>query len=498
MIYIDANHLSIALHQVLKKFFGYTAFRPLQEQIITASIQGKDSISLLPTGGGKSLCFQIPALILPGITLVISPLISLMTDQVDGLRRRGISAVCITSQLDEAEKKQIFDKVLEKKSDLDSAGDSNAIRLLYVSPERLEQISFQKLLKQLDISLIVVDEAHCLSQWGHEFRPSYVRIVKNLAWLRPQTPIAACTATATSQVLAEISQILELKNPVITRASFERKNLEIIVEEVQSKSTKNLLLYQFLSSRILNQSGIIYCATQKGTEYVTALLNYLFDKQVCYTYHAGLDSKIRQQTQTDFIANKIQCIAATNAFGMGVDKPNVRWVVHYDFPGSIEAYYQEIGRAGRDGLHSTCLLLALPDDLIIHKYFLKSTNNPEQVLCEKNLLKKIMEYIESTTCRHSLLSAYFGEELETCGRCDNCEPARKKILEINENQSVTAKIESLYNQAKKQKIEFSFVATQLQQAWMHVLDPKTQRDYLKIPGFGQGWIDTWYNTLHDK
>ncbi len=493
MIHRDTAQLSIELHQVLKKYFGYDAFRPLQEQIITASMQGKDSISLLPTGGGKSLCFQIPALSLPGVTLVISPLISLMTDQVDGLIKKGISAVCITSQLDENQKKKIFDDLLNQKKDIKSP-----IKLLYVSPERIEQASFQKLLKKLDISLIVLDEAHCLSQWGHEFRPSYVRIVKNLSWLRPKTPLAAFTATATPHVLEEISSILELQRPVITRASFERTNLEILVQEVTTKSIKNLLLYHFLKSRISQQSGIIYCATQKGTEYVTQLLNYLFGKQVCYAYHAGLDPKLRQQTQTDFIANTIQCIAATNAFGMGVDKPNVRWVVHYDFPGSIEAYYQEIGRAGRDGNNSTCLLLALPEDLVIHKHFLEKTKNPEQLIREKNLLMKMMEYMDSKTCRHSQLSSYFGEKLQNCGRCDNCAPECKKILELQENQTVTKKIEKLFEQAKLQKIEFAFIATQLQQAWMHVLNPKTQQEYMKIPGFGQGWIDTWYNIVHDN
>jgi len=488
-----SESISEKLHQVLKKYFGYDSFRPLQEQIITASMQGKDSISLLPTGGGKSLCFQVPALLLPGITLVLSPLISLMTDQVDGLLKKGIRAVCITSQLDEKQKKQIFDDLLNQKHDKESP-----IKLLYVSPERIEQISFQKLLKQLDISLIVLDEAHCLSQWGHEFRPSYVRIVKNLAWLRPKSPLAAFTATATPQVLEEISQILELKDPVITKASFERTNLEIIVQEVTTKSIKNLLLYHFLKSRVSQQSGIIYCATQKGTEYVTQLLNYLFGKQICYAYHAGLDPNIRQQTQTDFIQNKITCIAATNAFGMGVDKPNVRWVVHYDFPGSIEAYYQEIGRAGRDGNNSTCLLLALPEDVVIHQHFLAKTKNPDQLLREKELLKKMMEYIDSKTCRHSLLSSYFGEHLQNCGQCDNCFPECKKILELQENQTVTRKIENLYRNAKVQKIEFSFVATQLQQAWMHTLNPQTKQEYMKIPGFGQGWIDTWYNTVHDS
>lgn len=493
------------LFLVLKKYYGFDHFRPLQEQIITTICTGKDTISLLPTGGGKSLCFQIPALVLPGMTIVISPLISLMTDQVSALQKRGVEAYCLTSQESAETNNQILKKVAQ-----------NKVKILYVAPERLAGEAFQKLLKNTNISLVVLDEAHCLSQWGHEFRPAYVQIVTNLRWLRKNNiPWAAFTATATKKVLNELKEILELQKPAVFRASFARENLDVIVAKVNGVEEKELKLCHFVKQQLAanpRSSGIIYAATKKSTEHISRMINYylgdLYALQknndntntkitLCHPYHAGLDSKIRHQTQEQFINNTIQVISATNAFGMGVDKPNVRWVIHYQFPGSLEAYYQEIGRAGRDQELATCLLLADPGDIAIHQSFIARTQNPRQQIHEQNLLKTMIGYIDSKSCRTNTVLTYFDEEpiQDGCGMCDACNVRLQDKLNITHTQFTYTLLQNLAYASRKKNIHFNFILNPLQQAWIAVLQPKTVSDFLKIPGIGPGWIDTWYNKL---
>lgn len=493
------NYLEKKVYGALKKYYGFNEFRPLQKDIILNICQGNDTIALLPTGGGKSLCFQIPALVLPGLTLVISPLISLMTDQVDALKKRAVSAACLTSQANKEENQTILQNVQQ-----------GNIKILYVAPERLAQPTFQDLLQKITISLVVLDEAHCLSQWGHEFRPSYVQIVQHLEWLKNKksnTVWAAFTATATLKVLDELQSILNLHKPTLFRASFARDNLQVIVHQVQGREEKELALCHFVAERLKEHSqssGIIYAATKKSTEYVSQLINYYLAKDqsepLCYPYHAGLASPVRQETQTHFIENRIQIISATNAFGMGVDKSNVRWVVHYQLPGSLEAYYQEIGRAGRDRNVSTCLLLADPNDVLIQKHFIQGTQNETQKTHEEHLLKTIIEYVISTQCRTRTVLQYFGEsDVEpTCKCCDCCIPAFTEFVKINQTDWATTIITSLMHLSKSTGIPANFILNSIQKQWISVLEPKSSADFMKIPGIGPGWIDTWYNRLLKK
>jgi ATP-dependent DNA helicase RecQ len=501
---IFQQKIKASIFQALDMYFGFTQFRPPQEQIITTICSGKDTIALLPTGGGKSLCFQIPALVFPGMTVVISPLISLMTDQVGALQKRGVAAYCLTSQVSAEVNQQILKKVAK-----------NEVKILYVAPERLAGEAFQKLLKSIPISLVVLDEAHCLSQWGHEFRPAYVQIVTNLRWLRKQKiPWAAFTATATEKVLNELKDILKLREPHIFRASFARKNLDVIVAKVNGIEQKELALCHFISQRLSvdsQSSGIVYAATKKATEHISKMINfYLGDlyanpgntankqkKQLCFPYHAGLDSQVRQLTQEQFINNQIQVISATNAFGMGVDKPNVRWVVHYQYPGSLEAYYQEIGRAGRDQHPATCLLLADPADTTIHHSFIARTQNSQQQQHEQNLLKTMIGYIHTQTCRTNAVLTYFNETPPStgCGMCDTCNSNLQNLLKIQHTQYSHNLLHKLADVSRKTNIHFNFILNPLQQAWIAVLQPKNASDFLKIPGIGPGWIDTWYNKL---
>ena len=386
------------LHAKLKENFGFEKFRPNQEDIINCIISGQDTLAIMPTGGGKSICFQLPALLFPGITIVISPLIALMKDQVDGLKANGIEACFINSSQTEDER-QFYIESLK----------SNVIKLVYIAPESLSFLD--NIFNSLNISLIAIDEAHCISSWGHDFRPAYT----NLGYLKnrfPSTPILALTATADKATRKDISQQLNLKNPKLFVASFDRKNLSL---EVRPALDRVKQIIDFIQAKP-NESGIIYCLSRKTTEELAEKLQKLGVS--AKAYHAGLDNAIRSKTQDEFINDDCKVVCATIAFGMGIDKSNVRWVIHYNLPKNIEGYYQEIGRAGRDGLPSETVLFESYGDVIQLQKFASQGLNAEVQLAK---LERMKQYADALSCRRKILLSCFGELVtENCGNCDIC------------------------------------------------------------------------------
>jgi ATP-dependent DNA helicase RecQ len=394
----------LQLLPVLKQYFGFTSFRPLQEEIIRDALAGKDVFALLPTGGGKSLCFQLPAMTRPGLTVVVSPLIALMKDQVDALEASGVPATFLNSSLAAGE----------------SRGRSRGLhtgqyRLLYVAPERLMLSGFLSDLQRWGVNLLAVDEAHCISEWGHDFRPEY-RQLAELRQLFPAVPMMALTATATERVRQDIITLLRLHEPSCYVASFNRPNLTY---RVVAKQKPYYQLLEFLRNRP-GESGIVYCQSRKTAESVAERLDA--DGVKAKPYHAGLTPSDRTEHQELFLRDEARVICATIAFGMGINKPNVRFVVHYDLPKNIEGYYQETGRAGRDGLPSECLLLFSAGDVMKQRRFIDEKPDPKERNIAHEQLRQMVHYAESAGCRRGELLAYFGEKLaqEDCGGCDNC------------------------------------------------------------------------------
>lgn len=395
--------------QILKNYFGYDEFRPGQNATLEHVFRGENTLCVMPTGGGKSLCYQVPALVFSGTTIVISPLISLMKDQVDTLQQLGIAATYINSSLSQ---KEINERMMLARN--------GEYKLLYISPERLESGMFLKELGNVDIPLIAVDEAHCISQWGHDFRPSYMYISSILNHIQTKPIVLALTATATQQVRADICQSLHIGEEVVT--SFERNNLAFSVVKGQDRD-QFLLDYVKKNER---ESGIIYAATRKTVDQLYQTLTKA--KVNVARYHAGLSDKERLEQQNAFLQDEKPLMIATSAFGMGIDKSNVRYVIHYQMPRNMESYYQEAGRAGRDGLDSTCILLYGAGDTMIHRFLIDQTLDRERIPMELEKLHQMVGYCHTENCLQSWIVEYFNEDAHgNCGRCSNCTDTRQAV-----------------------------------------------------------------------
>lgn len=459
------------LFALLKNVFGYHQFREGQLEIIQAVLAGQDALVLMPTGGGKSLCYQLSALSLPGLTVVVSPLISLMKDQVDSLHAMGVAAAYVSANQTPEEQRAIFMQL-----------QAEQIKLLYVSPERLLKLDFIERLQTLHISLFAVDEAHCVSQWGHDFRPEYCQLgqVKHLF---PNVPVMGLTATADMTTRKDIQQQLVLTNPHIYQGSFDRPNIRY------NQLTKYKPLQQVLS--ILDRkegAGIIYCRSRKKVDELTASLKQRGYR--CDSYHAGLDHHSRDATQTAFLKEEIDIVVATVAFGMGINKSNVRYVIHYDLPRSIESYYQEIGRAGRDGLPSEAILLFEEKEVARIQEWIGLTENPQQKAVELEKFKAMHGFAEAQTCRRLVLLNYFSEfQHQSCGNCDICLDPPKQFDGTTDAQKILSCILRLGQSAPTQHVIDVLRGKQLKSIF------EKQHELLPTYGIGKEKSDAYWHNL---
>lgn len=419
--------------ELLQKIYGYPSFRQGQLGVIQSLLSGRDTLGIMPTGGGKSICYQVPAMMMSGTTIVISPLISLMKDQVDGLDSLGVPAAYINSSLTYPQAENRIRKAAN--------GD---YRLLYVAPERLESERFAELLRGLVVPMVAVDEAHCVSQWGHDFRPSYMRIREFIRSLPTRPLVAAFTATATDQVRDDIVANLELDRPQVFVTGFARDNLSFSV--IKGENKRDVLL-DYVSDR-RNEAGIVYAATRKEVDQLYELLRR--KGFAAGKYHAGMSDKERAEAQEQFLYDEVRVMCASNAFGMGIDKSNVRYVIHYNMPKNMEAYYQEAGRAGRDGEPSDCLLLFSPQDIHIQKFLIEqSVSDPERQTQEYRRLRQMADYCHTSLCLQRYVVRYFGGEMEEdCGRCSNCASPDMQMSDI------TVEAQQIFSCVKRMRERF--------------------------------------------
>lgn len=424
------------MNDLLKQYFGYDEFRPGQKEIIQKVIDRENVLGIMPTGSGKSICYQLPALLLDGLAVVVSPLISLMKDQVDAANQLGIPATFINSSLDGYETARRFQEI-----------DRQQYRLLYIAPERFIMPDFIQAMKRWNVRMIAIDEAHCISQWGHDFRPSYLQMANQLDQLPNRPVIVALTATATVQVATDIKRLLKIPENNHIQTGFERENLRFQVIKDQKKE-QYLIEYLKINK---NQSGIIYAATRKEVDRLYHLLKK-FDFSVG-RYHGGLNENERTEMQEAFLYDRLQLIVATNAFGMGINKSNVRFVIHYQIPGSLEAYYQEAGRAGRDGLSSEAILLFSPQDIQVQKFFIQQSQREEgQKQKEYEKLKAMTEYVYIESCLQQYILNYFGETSSPCNRCGNCLDDREIVEVTTEAQMVLSCLKRMGENYGKQML----------------------------------------------
>lgn len=480
---------------LLKKYFGYDSFRPMQAQIIQSILNKKDTVVLMPTGGGKSICFQIPALILPGLCVVISPLISLMKDQVDTLNANGIAAEFLNSSLDVQTQNTIIQKC-----------KNNEIKILYISPERVTK-DIDYLLKSLSINMFAIDEAHCVSSWGHDFRPEYTKLGV-LKTNFPNIPIIALTATANLQTRNDIIKQLNLDDAQVFTASFDRPNLSITIKHEVKAKERILEIINFAKNNPL-EAGVIYCLSRKSCD---DLAKTMQENGInAASYHAGLSTDQRNQVQEDFLKDKIQLVSATIAFGMGIDKSNVRYVTHYNTPKSIEGYYQEIGRAGRDGLASDTIMYFSYFDFNTLKAFAEKSNQ-SKINIDK--LWQVQNFAKSDKCRRKILLAYFGEtKLDNCGNCDICNPQEiipktlspEPLVKSTKNKFMGNYSEEIFESlrkirkdiADKEKMPAFVIFSDATLKHMAETCPRTNQEMLDVSGVGQHKLEKYGQVFLD-
>lgn len=467
----------MTLEDSLQRYFGFSSFRGNQKSIVKAIVAGKDLLTLMSTGGGKSLCYQLPAVLLPGVTIVISPLISLMEDQVSHLLRKNILATWITHLLPPDETQYRLELLTIQH-----------YKLLYVSPERLQDDSFCAILQTIPISLVVIDEAHCISEWGHEFRPEYRQIQSFLSRFKQRPIISAFTATATLSVAKDIIEQLSLQQPYIFHSSVTRSNLSLAVVHCYKQHEKWLHLLRILT-RHQNSNGIIYTTTRANTQALATKLQQLATSQTKFRslqvgfYHAGMSDTERHQCQKKFQSGAFNLLCATTAFGMGIDKADIRFVIHTEHPNCLESYYQQVGRAGRDGLLSNAYVLFHDQDYLVHWQMLRQLHNQQNRERGLKRLQQLIDYCQSRQCRMQQVTAYFGEETEPCQMCDICTGDRTRHPYF-QTPLVTQELDTIRRYRWKSLTDFQTVSAAC-------LQPKSTSDWQFVPGCGRGWRNIW-------